>query len=373
MSIHVRSTKSGRRYDVRLRDPGGRGYTRSFPTKKEAEQFEAREKADRSRGAWVDPRAGTITLGEWATQWLEHRPDLRARTRELYATVLRRHVLPTLGTTQLGKLTPSQVRAWHTSLSGPNGPGQSTAAKAYRLLRAVLNTAVTDELILRNPCQVKGAGLERAPERPVATIAQVHALAEAMPERWQLLILLAAWCGLRRGELLALQRGDIDLAAGTVAVRRAVQQLSDGRLLVGEPKTAAGRRVVATPPHLHPAVEHHLATCVGPESGDLLFTGEKGGVLRPHVLQKAWDEARRATGMPGLHLHDLRHSGNTWAAATGASTRELMARMGHADAAAALRYQHATSDRDRAIAEALSALVPSRSPASATVHRTAEA
>lgn len=77
----------------------------------------------------------------------------------------------------------------------------------------------------------------------------------------------------------------------------------------------------------------------------LVFTGEKGGPLRPHVLQMAWDKARRQTGMAHLHFHDLRHSGNTWAAATGASTAELMARMGQTSAAAALRYRHATADR----------------------------
>lgn len=85
----------------------------------------------------------------------------------------------------------------------------------------------------------------------------------------------------------------------------------------------------------------------------LVFTGEQGGPLRPHVLQKHWARARLKAGRPELHLHDLRHTGNTWAAATGASTRELMTRMGHRTSDAALRYQHATEDRDRVIAEAL--------------------
>ena len=97
-------------------------------------------------------------------------------------------------------------------------------------------------------------------------------------------------------------------------------------------------------------VEDHLASHVAAPSDSRLFTGERGGPLRPHVLQSAWDKARRQTGLQYLHSHDLRHSANTWAAATGASTVELMARMGHASAAAALRYQHATTDRDRAIA-----------------------
>jgi integrase len=120
-----------------------------------------------------------------------------------------------------------------------------------------------------------------------------------------------------------------------------------------EPKTKAGRRTIAIPPHVIPAIVDHLASYTGPDPDDLVVTGEKGGPLRPHVLQKHWVRARLSIGRPELHLHDLRHTGNTWAAATGASTRELMVRMGHATPDAALRYQHATQERDKVIAEAL--------------------
>jgi integrase len=221
----------------------------------------------------------------------------------------------------------------------------------------MLRTAVADEVVIRNPCQVERAGVERAPERPVATIAEVAALSEAMPPRFSALVLLASWCGLRRGELMGLRRDDVNLMGGTLRIERTVQQLSDGSLLVGPPKTDAGRRTVAIPPHILPVVKAHLEDFVAPEPTALVFTGEKGGPLRPHVLQKAWVKAKADAGLPQFHLHDLRHSGNTWAAATGASTKELMVRMGHADSAAALRYQRATADRDKAIAQALSDLV----------------
>ncbi len=242
-------------------------------------------------------------------------------------------------------------------------------------------------MIARSPCQIPGAGTERAPERPVATIADVDALAAAIAPRYQALVLLAAWCGLRRGELLGLQRNDLDLDAGVVRVERSMHQLANGTLILGPPKTDAGQRKIAIPPHLRDDLAAHLDRYVAPACDALVFTGEKGGPLRPHVLQKAWVTARRATGLDHLHLHDLRHAGNTWAAATGAWTKELMARMagcprippgrlatwafalgraspgplwdslmGHANSAAALRYQHATASRDHAIARALSAL-----------------
>ncbi len=230
-----------------------------------------------------------------------------------------------------------------------------------------MRTAVADEVIVRNPCQMERAGVERSPERPIATVAEVTALADAIAARFRALVLLSAWCGLRRGELLALQRSDINVLHRTVRVERAMHQLVDGTLVVGPPKTDAGRRTIAIPPHVVADVEAHLQRYASPEPDALLFTGEKGGPLRPHVLQKAWVKAKQASGLDALHLHDLRHSGNTWAAATGASTKELMARMGHANSAAALRYQHATADRDQAIARALSELVqPGRSAADDT-------
>ena len=367
--IVVRNTKAGRRYDVRLRDPAGRVYTRTFSTRREAETFAAREKADRSRGAWVDPRRGVVSLRDWSVQWLAHRPDLRVRTVELYQGLLDRHILPELGDAELSKLSPSQVRSWHARLQGKTGPGAVTAAKAYRLLRAMMRTAVADEIIVRNPCQVERAGVERSPERPVATVAEVAALVDAMTPRFKAVVLLAAWCGLRKGELLGLRRDDFDMLHGTVRIERAMQQLRDGTLVVGPPKTEAGRRMIAIPPHIVSDIEDHLDSFVAAEADALVFTGEKGGPLRPHVLQKAWTMAKASTGLAQLHLHDLRHAGNTWAAATGASTKELMARMGHANSAAALRYQHAPADRDRALAQALSKLaepatvLPMRRPA----------
>jgi integrase len=220
----------------------------------------------------------------------------------------------------------------------------------------MLRTAVADEILVRNPCQVARAGVEHAPERPVASIAEVTVLADAIAPRFRALVLLAAWCGLRRGELMGLRRQDVDLMRRTLRVERAVHQLIDGTLVVGPPKTDASRRTVAIPPHVVPDVEAHLEGFVGAKPDALVFTGEKGGPIRPHVLQKAWVKAKVEAGLTQFHLHDLRHAGNTWAAATGASTKELMARMGHANSAAALRYQHATADRDQAIAQALSDL-----------------
>jgi hypothetical protein len=113
---------------------------------------------DQARGDWIDPQAGRITLHGYAGEWLAHRSTIRPRTRELYESLLRHHILPTLGTTTLATLTPRSIRAWHTRLGNKPKPGPVTVAKAYRLLRTILNTAVEDGAITRNPCVIKGAG-----------------------------------------------------------------------------------------------------------------------------------------------------------------------------------------------------------------------
>jgi integrase len=118
----------------------------------------------------------------------------------------------------------------------------------------MMRTAVADEMIVRNPCQVERAGIERAVERPVATVAEVDALAAAIAPRFRALILVSAWCGLRRGELLALRRADVDTLHSVVRVERAMHQLVNGSLVFGPPKTDAGRRKVAIPPTSSPTL-----------------------------------------------------------------------------------------------------------------------
>jgi integrase len=324
----------------------------TFTAKGDAAAWLAKVQTDRARGQFVDPRAGRITVAAFSERFLADRA-LAVRTAETYRGLLDIHILPTLGDIEIGQLAPGTVRTWHARLARRH---PSTAAKAYRLLRAMCNTAVTDELIIRSPCRIEGAGTEQAEERPIATLAEVGIMVEAMLPRFKVMVLLATWCQLRKGELCGLRRRDIDLERATLTVSQNMQQLRDGRLLFKEPKSAAGRRTVVIPSHILPAIADHLATFTRFEPDDLVFTGEKGGIVRPHILQKHWARARLAAGRPDLHLHDLRHTGNTWAAATGASTRELMARMGHGTPDAALRYQHATEDRDRVIAEALAGL-----------------
>ena len=322
-------------------------------------------------GSWIDPKAGEVTLRSFALQWLAHHPNLRPTTRSKYHHLLDQHILASLGDIPLAKLSPAQVRHWHANLHGRH---PATAAGAYRLLATICNTAVVDELIAKSPCRVKGAADERSEERPVATIEEVEAAVNACPEKYRLAILLASWCQLRRGEVLGLQRRDVDELHGRITVVRTWVQVPSGPAQEGEPKTKAGRRTISVPPNVMPQLRDHLDRFTRPSKEAWLFAGEDGRPVSPRTLDRAWDASRRAVGRTDLHLHDLRHSGLTWSAALGATTAELMYRAGHKSPAAALRYQHAAQDRDELLADALGTLasgdvVPLRRTQTDTIRR----
>jgi integrase len=178
-----------------------------------------------------------------------------------------------------------------------------------------------------------------------------------MPPRYALLVQLAAWCALRYGELTELRRADVDLKAGVLRVRRAVS-LVDGKFVVDTPKTAAGVRDVAIPPHLLPLVCAHLLEHAAPGLDGLLFPskGDPTEHLRQSSLARVFYPAREKAGRPDLRFHDLRHTGAVYAAMSDATMAELMARLGHSTSQAAMRYQHAAQGRDAIIAARLSDL-----------------
>ena len=308
------------------------------------------------RGEWIDPKAGRETFGAYGKRWLAHRPDLRPSTRELYEALWRKWLEPAFNDVPLAAMTPERWRTWYVEQITQH-PGSTRPGKAYRLARSMLNTAVEDGRIKVNPCHVKGAGSEQAPERPIAMPDEVAKLAKAIDPKYQAMVLLGAYCSLRFGELAGLRRKRIDLLHRTITVEEQAVDLADGRIVFGPPKTSAGRRTVAFPAELVPIIADHLASYVAPEPDALVFTSLEGYPLRRGKFRHRWSAACRKVGVEGLRFHDLRGSGATWAAHAGATVRELMDRLGHSTPEIALRYQHATRERDRAIADKLGALL----------------
>ncbi|MFE0459595.1 tyrosine-type recombinase/integrase [Kitasatospora sp. NPDC058965] len=348
----VRQLPSGR-WQVRYYDPETgerRPDEETYATKTDAEVRLSQLEADITRGVWADPDAGKVNFGEYATTWLKDR-KLEETTRERYEGVLRLHIKPPLGERFVSEITPPRVRAWRTKLLD-SGVGEPTVVKAYQMLRAIMTTAVDDELIKRNPCRIPGADAYDVPERPVLTVPEVYAVAAAIQPQWRALVLLTAFTTLRLGELAALRRRDVDPATRVLWVRRNQAELSSGKLLTKAPKSRAGFRPVAFPEMIVPDLEHHLERHAAAGQDGHFFVGPRGGRLRRSNFRDDWIAARAKAGVSGeVHFHDLRHTGNTLASQNGASTRELMTRMGHSTTKAALIYQHMTSDRDRAIAD----------------------
>jgi integrase len=359
----LRKLPSGR-IQARYTGPDGISYRApvTFDTKGDAKSWLATVRADLVRGAWQPPnRTGpSLSFAEYAEVWLKDR-TLKPRTRELYRQLLERRLLPTFGALALPAISPALVRKWHAD----TGDTAATArAHAYGLLKAILTTAVSDDLIAANPCRIRGAGTaKRRHQIKPASLAEIEALVVAMPPRYKAAVLLSAWCGLRFGELIELRRKDVDRTEGVLHVRRAVARVS-GEPVVGTPKSDAGTRNVAVPPHLMPMLKRHMLEHAAPGKDGLLFPAVAGGHLSPSTLYKVFAPAREAAGRPDLRWHDLRHTGAVLAASTGATLAELMGRLGHSTPGAALRYQHAAEGRDMAIARALSAMV--ERPASIT-------
>jgi integrase len=337
------------RYQARYPGPDGidRPAPETFATKTDADVWLTMKEAEIRSGDWLDPEAGSVFVPEYAAIWITERPGLRPKTLLIYLSLLRCHIAPYFANVAVADVTLARARKWRTELLA-SGVSEVTAAKAYRLLRAIFNTALDDGLVKRNPCRIKGADREDSPERPVLTVTQVYALADAVGLRYRLLILLAAFTSLRWAELAALTVTDVDLNARTVRVTRQLYYHEKGYKF-GPPKSRAGVRTVPFPDLIADEVREHLRWL--PASA-LVFSSSTGTPLRHSNFRcRVWLPALAAVGLEGIHLHDLRHTGNQLTANAGANLKELMARMGHDSERAALIYLHSSAERQRALAD----------------------
>ncbi|MEH3155304.1 MAG: site-specific integrase [Gordonia paraffinivorans] len=322
-----------------------------------------------TRTVTTDRRASNCpTFAVVAEEWITGRTNgvigkrpLRPRTVEQYRMILKGRLLPAFGNKPVDTITAADVKAWHLTQAGTRGkragkPTPTMSAQSYDLLQTIMKWQVREGVIPTTPCVLDGAGVAPTAHKPrPATPAELVTMCETMPDRLQATVLFGAWCAMRFGEIIALRRSDIDLRHATVNIDKAVTHLKTGAT-VGSTKTDAGTRVVSIPPHILPDIAAHLSEHVRPGRDALLFTNLAGGYLSQTSFRRPWLRAAEAAGRPGFHFHDLRHTGATMAGQAGASIAELQHRLGHATVQAAMRYQHATIERDKAIAESMSAL-----------------
>jgi integrase len=360
----IRKLPSGR-FQAHYTTPTGAKVTApaTFPSKIEAEVWlaERRREIEADR---FDPAAGRrrqrITFADYSAEWLDTRQvggrALKAQTRGHYQGILDRELLPVFGPKLLTGITASDIRGWYANALAAK---PTMRAHAYSLLRTILTTALADELIDTQPCRIRGAGRVKAAVHQVtpATISEVEVIAAKMPPRLRLTIICASWLAMRQGEILELRRGDIDIDNGIVRIRRGLVRIG-GHLQTDTPKSAASFRDVHIPPHMVDRFRDHLIEHTGHGPNALLFPSPVDPTRwqQTKELRHHFHIARAAAGRDDLRFHDLRHTGAVLAASTGATLAELMARLGHSTAAAAMRYQHAAADRDRAVADAMSRL-----------------
>lgn len=366
----IRPCKPSGRYQASYIGPDNRLYKapQTFAASIDAEAWLTDRRREIDRELWSPPataeqkrakKAAEVKFGEYAKKWIEARTvkgrPLRPRTREHYESLLEDHIYPTFKNKPVRDISMEQVDRWYAK-TAKGAP--TVRAHAYSLLRTILETArKRDRLIEINPCEIVGAGTaERKSKTHPATIEQLATIANEMPERFKPMILLAAWCAMRFSELVELQRRDVDLAEGVVHIRRGAVRVG-GDWEIGLPKSDAGIRDVTIPPHILPIIKAHLKSKhVGWGAEALLFPPTTGKRLQPSTFYRHYYRARAKARRTDLRFHDLRHTGATLAAQSGATLAELMARIGHSTPAAAMRYQHAAQGRDRAIADAMSKL-----------------
>lgn len=354
MSVQRRTTASGVRWDVRLRDPTGRVYTRTFHTRRAADAYERSERTKRDRGEWIDPRAAAISFADWASVWLGSNPAKRPKSRATDEGVIRRHLNPVLGRRPVGSITPRDVQGLVADWTATYSP--ASVRRFYATLRAIFAAAVDHDVIGRSPCRrINLPEMSRA-DRPVVEPDVVASIAEAIDDRYVALVWTLAETGLRIGEAAGLRVGRLDFMRHTLTVAETVQEVR-GQLIVGPPKSRAGRRTIRISGALTERLSIHLAerglTAANPE--ELVFSAPNGGPLRYGLFRsRYWVPAVTAAGHPWVRPHDLRRAATTAMVSAGVDPRTAQHRLGHSDVRMTLEvYAQRSETADAEAAELL--------------------
>ncbi len=347
---NVRKLPSGK-FQASFIGPNGKRQNapNTFRTKTDADRWLVKVESDISRGTWLDDGLGRQRFEDYAKAYLRDNPEVGRRWEETCLRNMRLHMGDLLDV-PLVAMSPAIVRAWYAKVISGTG-GRTSIAQSYRFLSTVMNLAVRERAVSINPCQIRGAGASRAKERPIATPAMIELLVQAITPRYRAAVLMAAWCEIRRGELCALLTDFVDADSATAWVlRNRVELLESDVAFDKDPKTDAGRRPIAIPPHVMPYVIAHRDEWAGPVR---FFVGRDGAPMRGNAISQAFNRAKKQVGFLGT-FHDLRHTGQSLAAASGATLADLKKRAGHSSDQAASRYMHMVAGRDREIANRLS-------------------
>lgn len=349
---HIQKRGAGR-WRTRYRGLDGRERSRTFRRRVDAQRFLATVEADKLRGLWVDPSLSKTRFGDYAVEWLASVTHVRPGTRVNIEGRLRNHILPMFETMALGSIRPDQIRNWIAELSA-KGLAAGTVASIYRTLSKILKTAEIDGFITRSPC----VGIDLPREQPRDEMCflsheQVALLADAIEDRYKVLIYTAAYTGLRWGELAALKVKRVNPLRGTIDVVESLSEVN-GHLHCGPTKTGATRRV-SLPRFLAQMLQDHLEMYPSPRG--YVFTSPEAGPLRRNFYRRHYKPALRRAGLPDrVRFHDLRHTCVALLIAQGAHPKEIQERLGHSTVRLTFdRYGHLFPILDERLREGLEA------------------
>jgi len=350
-SIKRRSLGDGsRRYDVVYRDPENRQRRKTFTRKVDAERFATTTEADKLRGSYID-HSDRTTVTEYARQWAAARPH-RPSTERRVTSLIDTHIAGTrLGGRRLAAVLPSEVQSWASDRGRVLAP--STLRNLVSLLRSIYASAVLDRLVASSPVvRVQLPRHERERVVPL-TVAQVRALADAMPARNRAMVLTQAGLGLRIGELLALRARDVDFLRRTARVEH---QIAPGAKVRSDPKTPRSRRTLPLPQVVADALAEHMRTFPPADDGSLFTTRFGDPYRHDYYGSIIFSAAVEAAGLPKVTSHDLRHHFASVLLAAGESVVAVAERLGHENAALVLTtYGHLMPDSEEATRRAIDA------------------
>jgi len=308
------------------------------------------------QGTYVRPSRLTVAqfLGEWLRDYA--RPNTAPRTCERYEEIVRVHLIPALGSFALLALQPHHIQKYYAQAlergrrDGKGGLSALTVHKHHRILYESLRYGVRQGVLIRNPAEAVTPPHGQSKRPAMVGANRVQLILEAAKETsYYALFFTSAYTGLRRGELLGLRWGDVDLEKSTLSVVQTLQQLRNGEYIFREPKSKRGRRQIALSPSLaillweHRLKQGHTRELLGKSlvPTDLVFSHPDDRPFRPNTVSRALQEIALSIGLKGVRLHDLRHAHATILLQQGVHPKIVQERLGHSSVATTLDiYSH---------------------------------
>lgn len=333
------------RYRARYRTSSGRELSKTFRRKSDAENFVATIEAAKLRGDWTNPTLGKTKFSAWNAQVAATTVNLRPSTKARDESYIRNHIEPFFGKMPLTSIDQIDVRAWVAGLDA-KGLAPATVRKAYQLFERIMQAAVDARYIPQSPCRNIPIPKLTQEEMRFLRPGEITQLASTIDPRYSALVWVAAYAGLRMGELAGLRRWRVDLLRSEIRVSEIMVEVK-GELIFGPPKTNRSVRTVRLPGVVRERLEEHLEAYTEPAS-DLVFTSPDGKALRAtNFRRRAWNPAVKAAGLTPLRPHDLRHTAISIWIANGANAKQVSMMAGHGSAAFTLdRYGHLFPDHE---------------------------